>query len=78
VTLQVYLYHRHLDRQRAFLDGQDLFLSHIFMKKFSGRNKILRGTKNFGEIGLECPPWLQAWFRFSGYLAEPTLLDETK
>jgi len=24
------------------------------------------------------PPWLQAWFRFSGYLAKPTLFDETK
>jgi len=24
------------------------------------------------------PPWLQAWFQFSKYLAKPTLFDKTK
>jgi len=32
----------------------------IFIKKFSGRNKIWKGTKNLRWIALECPLWLQA------------------
>jgi len=49
-----------------------MFLLH-FLTKILG--KILRSTKKFRG---ECPPWLQAWFRFSGYLTKPTIFDETK
>jgi len=38
----------------------------------------LEGRLKYKGVALECPPWLQAWFRFPGYLAKPTLFDETK
>jgi len=40
-------------------------------KQFGG------AQKNLGGIDPECHPWLQAWFWFSGYLAKPTLFNET-
>jgi len=48
----------------------------FFNIKISLQNKIWRSTKKFREDCPECPPWLQVWFRFSGYFAKLTFLTK--
>ena len=52
---------------KTFLDDQDFCCYYIgyFYKKSFWAQQDWRGTKNLGGIALECPPWLQVWFRFS-------------
>jgi len=38
----------------------------------------LEGQQQFRGVCPRMPPWLQVWLRLSGYLAKPTLFDETK
>jgi len=55
-----------------------MFLLYLLIKKFLGKTKFGGAQKNLGGIARKCSPWLQVWFRFSEYLAKPTLFDETK